>query len=136
MDQRVAFIADWLRDEWTMTELAERYQISRKTAYKWVDRYEGDPQHGLAARSRAPHAHGRAMAAEQAQAIVAVRRAHPHWGPKKLRAILTARASMTAWPVGEYHGRSVAASWAEPAASARALCRAGDAAAGGGAGAE
>ena len=26
MDQRVAFIADWLRDEWTMTELAERYQ--------------------------------------------------------------------------------------------------------------
>ena len=30
MDQRVAFIADWLRDEWTMTELAERYGISRK----------------------------------------------------------------------------------------------------------
>ena len=48
MDQRVAFIADWLRDEWTMTELAERYQISRKTAYKWVDRYEVDPEHGLA----------------------------------------------------------------------------------------
>ena len=44
MDQRVAFIADWLRDEWTMTELAERYQISRKTAYKWVDRYEADPR--------------------------------------------------------------------------------------------
>ena len=43
MDQRVAFIAEWLRDEWTMTELAERYQISRKTAYKWVDRYEADP---------------------------------------------------------------------------------------------
>ena len=39
MDQRVAFIADWLRDEWTMSELAERYGISRKTGYKWVDRY-------------------------------------------------------------------------------------------------
>jgi predicted DNA-binding protein YlxM (UPF0122 family) len=35
-----AFIADWLHDDWTMTELAERYQISRKTAYKWVERYE------------------------------------------------------------------------------------------------
>ncbi len=46
MDQRVAFIAEWLRDEWTMTELAERYQISRKTAYKWVDRYEADPAAG------------------------------------------------------------------------------------------
>ena len=43
MDQRLTFIADWLRDEWTMTELATRYQISRKTAYKWVARYEADP---------------------------------------------------------------------------------------------
>ena len=43
MDQRVAFIADWLRDEWTMRELAERYGISRKTSYKWVDRYTADP---------------------------------------------------------------------------------------------
>ena len=32
MDQRVAFIADWLRDEWTMSDLAHRYGISRKTA--------------------------------------------------------------------------------------------------------
>ena len=39
MDQRVAFVADWLRDEWTMTELATRYGISRKTAYKWAERY-------------------------------------------------------------------------------------------------
>ena len=40
--------ADWLREEWTMTELAERYAISRKTAYKWVGRYEADPDGGLA----------------------------------------------------------------------------------------
>lgn len=46
MDQRVAFIGDWLRDEWTMTELAERYQIRRKTAYKWVDGCEGGPGAG------------------------------------------------------------------------------------------
>jgi hypothetical protein len=37
MDQRVPFIADWLRNEWTMAELATRYAISRKTAYKWID---------------------------------------------------------------------------------------------------
>src|SRR5688572_4103114 len=98
MDQRVAFIADRRRDEWTMTELAERYQISRKTAYKWVERYALDPERGLAERSRAPHAHGRAMGAEVQRAIVTLRRAHPHWGPKKLRAILTARAPEGAWP--------------------------------------
>lgn len=26
MDQRVALVADWLRHEWTMMELADRYQ--------------------------------------------------------------------------------------------------------------
>ena len=104
MDQRVAFIADWLRDEWTMTELAERYQISRKTAYKWVDRYEVDPAHRLAERSRAPKAHGRAMAEDLRVAVRTLRRAHPRWGPKKLRAVLTAREPDTAWPAASTMG--------------------------------
>lgn len=104
MDQRVAFLADWLRDEWTMTELAERYQISRKTGYKWVHRYTGDPEHGLAERSRAPHAHGRAMGDELRVAVLALRRAHPHWGPKKLRAILLARTPRRAWPAASTMG--------------------------------
>jgi transposase-like protein len=52
MDQRVAFIADWLSDEWTMSALAERYGISRKTAYKWRERYEADREQGLVERSR------------------------------------------------------------------------------------
>jgi putative transposase len=104
MDQRVAFIADWLRGEWTMTELAERYAISRKTAYKWVDRYEADPEHGLAERSRAPKAHGRAMGDAIREAVLAVRRAHPSWGPKKLRAILSARTPRGGWPAASTIG--------------------------------
>ena len=104
MDQRVAFIADWLRGEWTMTELADRYAISRKTAYKWVDRYEVDPEHGLAERSRAPTVHGRAMEDATREAVLALRRGHPHWGPKKLRAILTARKPCGAWPAASTMG--------------------------------
>ena len=98
MDQRVAFIADWLRAEWTMTDLSARYQISRKTGYKWVERYEADPGQGLAERSRAPTHHGRAMADEVRVAVLALRRAHPHWGPKKLRAVLVKRAPKGQWP--------------------------------------
>lgn len=98
MDQRVAFIADWLRDEWTMSALAERYGISRKTAYKWVERYDADPAHGLAERSRAPKVHGRAMAEDVQRAVLALRRAHPRWGPKKLRAVLREREPRRAWP--------------------------------------
>jgi putative transposase len=104
MDQRLAFIAEWLRDEWTMTELAARYQIRRTTAYKGVDRYDADPAAGLADRSRAPKAHGRAMADPMRDAILALRRGHPHWGPKKLRAILMERQPREAWPAASTMG--------------------------------
>jgi transposase InsO family protein len=104
MDQRVAFIADWLRDEWTMTELAERYGISRKTAYKWVERYELDPEHGLAERSRAPKHHGRATAEAIRDAVLALRRQHPRWGPKKLRPILREREPDREWPAASTMG--------------------------------
>src|ERR687898_690982 len=104
MDQRVAFIADWLRDEWTMTELAARYQISRKTAYKWADRYEADPAAGLGDRSPAPKAHGRATSDPIRDAILTLRGRHPHWGPKKLRAILLERQPRAAWPAASTMG--------------------------------
>jgi transposase InsO family protein len=104
MDQRVALIADWLREEWTMTELARRYDISRKTAYKWVDRYIADPHHGLTERSRAPHAHGRTLPAVVREAVVALRERHPHWGAKKLRAVLQRRHPRRAWPAASTIG--------------------------------
>lgn len=87
-----------------MTELAERYSISRKTAYKWVDRYRSDPEAGLADRSRAPHAHGRRMADDVATAIVALRRRHPRWGPKKLRWGLQEREPDRIWPAASTIG--------------------------------
>ena len=134
MDQRVAFMADWLRDEWTMTELAARYGISRKTAYKWVDRYEADPEHGLAERSRAPQVHGRAMADDDAR-----RRfwrcggAHPHWGPKKLRAVLASGSRTRAWPAASTMGDLLRREGLSQPRRRRAVCRAADAAVGGGA---
>jgi putative transposase len=104
MDQRVALIADWLRDEWTMTELAARYGISRKTGYKWIDRYDEAGATGLAERSRAPAHQGRAMRSAVRLAIVALRRAHPHWGPRKLRVMLRERDPQTRWPAASTMG--------------------------------
>lgn len=104
MDQRVAFIADWLRDEWTMTELAARYAISRKTAYKWIDRYGTDPETGLVERSRAPKVHGRARPEALRASVLALRRQYPHWGPKKLRAVLHDREPESAWPAASTMG--------------------------------
>jgi putative transposase len=104
MDQRVALMADWLRDEWTVAELADRYGVTRKTVYKWVDRYCADPEHGLAELSRAPAQHGRAMSATVRDAILAKRRAHPRWGPKKLRVKLAEHDATVTWPAASTIG--------------------------------
>ena len=79
MDQRIAFIADAVSGEWTVTELAQRYGVSRKTAHKWLGRYATE---GLVERSRAPHQHGRAHEAPVRAAVLGVRLRYPRWGPR------------------------------------------------------
>ena len=85
MDERVGFVAAVMAAEQSMTELCERFGISRKTGYKWLARYRERGGAGLNDLSRAPHRVPWAIAASTAQAILGVRRAHPSWGPKKLR---------------------------------------------------
>lgn len=136
MDQRVAFIADWLRDEWSMTELAERYQISRKTAHKWVERYEGDPERGLADRSRAPHVHGRAMSEATRQAVLALRRQFSALGPEEAAGGVSGTRARAVVAGGQHDWRRVAPRRGQRAAPPSAVYGALDAAAGGGDGAE
>jgi len=52
---RMHFVTEWQRGCWTMTELCADYQISRKTGYKWVDRFEVSGPRGLHDQSRRPH---------------------------------------------------------------------------------
>ena len=108
MDEKLCFVADCLRGELPIAALCEDYGISRKTAYKWLGRYrEGGPA-GLLERSRAPHRHGRSMAPGVADAIVALRRDRPHWGPRKLRAALMRFAPRGGVAGGQHDGRPVA----------------------------
>src|SRR5207249_8166870 len=54
MDQRTQFIADFLRDALSLTELCALYGVARKTGYKWIDRYLRHGPAGLEERSRRP----------------------------------------------------------------------------------
>jgi transposase-like protein len=54
MDQRIQFIADYLREALSMTELCDLYGVSRKTGYKWIDRYLRHGPVGLEDCSRKP----------------------------------------------------------------------------------
>jgi putative transposase len=45
MDQRKRFIDDHRENLFSMSELCQRYGISRKTGYKWLERFEeGRPE--------------------------------------------------------------------------------------------
>ena len=104
MDERLSFIMNWREDEVSMSELCRRYGVSRKTGYKWVDRYEAAGLVGLTERSRAPLSHPHRVAPEIAEAALRVRRRHPSWGPRKVRAWLLADDPSLAWPAGSTLG--------------------------------
>ena len=55
MDLRRNLIKDYHSQAWTMVALSEAYGVSRKTAYKWLQRFEAEGTGGLADRSRRPH---------------------------------------------------------------------------------
>ncbi len=84
MDAKVAFILDWNSQKYQMTELCARYGVSRKTAYKWLNRYLEHGPDGLWERSHAPQRSANRTPDEVEQAIVQCRLRHPSWGPKKL----------------------------------------------------
>jgi len=91
MDERVQFISDHQRQLWTMTELCDRYGVSRRTGYKWLGRYDADGPAGLTNRSSRPHHHPQTTDEEIVAAIVAVRKRYPRWGAKKILAVLAER---------------------------------------------
>ena len=99
MEQRQRFIADRVRDLYSMTELCARYGISRKTGYKWIERFELHGAEGLRDRSHAPRRCPHRIAPALAALLCTLRRAHPSWGPAKLLDYLRPRhAEIEAWP--------------------------------------
>lgn len=73
-----------------MSELCERFGISRTTGYKWRTRFVADGRDGLRERSRRPLTSPGQTAARIEQRVVELRQRHPAWGGRKLRARLKA----------------------------------------------
>src|SRR5882724_10204707 len=101
---RSRFVADFESCLYTMTELCERHGISRKTGYKWAERYGSQGAEGLKDRSRAPNHRPTQTPAEVADRLVELRRKHPTWGPRKLAAWLKKHEPEQAWPAASTIG--------------------------------
>jgi transposase InsO family protein len=98
MDQRVQFIADYLKGYYTKKDLCMYYGISRPTGDKWIERYHNHGLEGLYDRSRRPHRHPDATAPEVAERIVQMKLAHQSFGPKKVMDRLRALEPDNPWP--------------------------------------
>lgn len=73
----------------TVTELARRYGVSRKTAHKWIQRFKAADS--LEDRSRRPLHCPHQTPAPVEEAIVEARDRHPYWGARKLHRWLLTR---------------------------------------------
>src|SRR2546421_11783421 len=86
--ERLRFLAALRKRKSTFRSLCAAFGVAAKTGYKWLHQFEAVGPAGLQDRSRRPKSNSRAISAAVAERLVALRREHPTWGPKKLGAWL------------------------------------------------
>ena len=89
MDERMRFVMEVERGEHSISDLCEIYGVSRETGYVWLRRYREAGVEGLRDLGRAPRRHPNQTPEAIEQAVLAFRRAHMKWGPRKLKDSLS-----------------------------------------------
>jgi transposase InsO family protein len=99
-EERMRFIVSCLDQEsdWPMSEVCRAFGISRKTGYKWLERYDSFGLEGLKDHSRAPKTQPHGVSAAMVERVLKLRRRHRFWGPRKLVAWLRREEPAIAWP--------------------------------------
>jgi transposase InsO family protein len=88
VDQRTEFVLRAFGNQERFGELCQQFGVSRKTGYKWKERFVQQGLSGLADHSRRPRTAPSEVAEAICCQIVKLRLAHPRWGARKLRAVL------------------------------------------------
>lgn len=84
---RTEFVLRIFEGKVSIEELCREYGVSRKTGYKWKERFLERGLEGLVDRSRRPRASPLSVSEETACRIVALKLAHRGWGPRKIRTV-------------------------------------------------
>lgn len=104
MEEKLRFILEYEQRERTMTELCQRYQITRETGYVWVRRYRAIGLEGLLERSRARQQHENQTPEDIERMVLELRQAHMRWGPRKLKRVLEDNEPARVWPAASTIG--------------------------------
>jgi transposase InsO family protein len=83
LDEKRRFVSDWESGDWSVTELCERYGVSRPTGYELIRRYRARGEAGLADLSRATRSCPHRTPASVERFLLDARRLYG-WGAKKL----------------------------------------------------
>jgi len=90
MSLRVELVTEALQEGANIRQLCQRFGISRKTAYKWIKRYQDGGVEDLIDRSRRPLHSPMKSNPEVEKVVVEMRQEHPVWGARKIQARLKA----------------------------------------------
>jgi transposase InsO family protein len=109
MNERLQLVSLHQTGSYTVAELAQWFQVSRKTAYKWLERFAQEGAAGLQERSRAPRRHPNATPVAVVRAVLQAKVAHPTWGPAKLLPPVGSSPEVLAsWPASSTRGSILA----------------------------
>ena len=88
IDERMNFALKSLQEGVNFSELCAEYGISRKTGYKWRERYQNEGAVGLHDLSRKPANSPNQLSEALMCQIVKLHSRHHKWGPRKIRALM------------------------------------------------
>lgn len=97
-EQRERFIAAYESAEFSLAELCRQYEITRRTGYKWIHRYETFGLEGLKELSRNPTNHPNTTPEPVVQKILQIKSKWPHWGARKILGKLKELHPENQWP--------------------------------------
>jgi transposase InsO family protein len=84
VEQRHAAVLEVLVEGAPVTEVAGRYGVTRQTVHRWLRRYATSGLAGLVDQPSTPRSCPHQMAPELEVQVVALRQAHPGWGPRTI----------------------------------------------------
>ncbi len=90
MSLRKEFISLALVEGCHFSQLCDRFNISRKTGYKWIKRFLSEGESALHDLSRRPSTSPHKTADEMEKKVVTIRQSHRAWGGRKIAARLKA----------------------------------------------
>ena len=87
MDQRLEFVHRALTETIPFSTLCKEYNISRKTGYKWKQRFLDSGYSGLSNQSTRPNSNPNQLSEDTVIKILQLKFAHPSWGARKIQRI-------------------------------------------------